>query len=476
MKTSLTTVRLVLRSFSALDFAALRALTRQPEITDILPDWAMSDKELVAYLAAWESLYLRFNPQNPEWLFAMTLAEGGELIGWVGIWPKDGLDSAFPEVAYAISRDYRGLGLVSEAVQAATAELFACSPLPAIVGIVKDWTQPSYRVLDHAGFLPRGKVTVSGEGEFDLRVLSRPGLAQSAPVVLRAATVADAPALAAVQKMAYLDNARRWGPWSSDSASAGPGGYDVPGHVAYMIQMSHYYVIELAGVMVGGTGCQGPIAGKVFVEYLHIDPAFGRQGLAGKALLLLEELIPAGNIWLLATSAHSLDNQRFYQKCGYRIVGSEPDAVYFERQLRPNAPGAEHHLQQKLDYNSWSDCAMADAIFYNCNLENSRFIDVNMVGVKLHNANLSGLSIGDARLARLKISNASWGGAHLQDLARGWHPDDEVVVMERCDLAGAQITDCDLRQAQITSQQLDGLMINGIAYSDLLQAWQQRKG
>ncbi|WP_182075130.1 GNAT family N-acetyltransferase [Deefgea sp. CFH1-16] len=306
MQTSLSTARLVLRTFTGNDFTALRALTQQAEIIDILPDWAMSDAQLRDYLAAWQQFYLTEHEPISEWLYAITLAKSNELIGWVGIWPKDGLQSSFPEVAYAIGREHRQCGLTTEAVAAATQAFFASSNTAALVAIVKDWNIGSRRVVEKVGFLPRGKTTVPrgntivphdkttvpDEGEFDFFILPRPNLASTAAVQLRAATTDDAEQLAAIQRAAYLAHARRCGPWSSDSDSAGSGGYDCPHKMAYAIATSHYFAIEVAGVCVGGIAYLGPIAGQAYVEYLHVDPAFGRQGIATQALAQLEKLVP----------------------------------------------------------------------------------------------------------------------------------------------------------------------------------------
>ncbi|QZA82452.1 GNAT family N-acetyltransferase [Deefgea piscis] len=487
MQTSLSTARLVLRTFTGNDFAALRDLTQQAEIIDILPDWAMSDAQLRDYLAAWQRIYLAEHEHVSEWLYAITLAKSNELIGWVGIWPKDGLQSSFPEVAYAISHEHRQCGLTTEAVAAATQAFFAGSNTAALVAIVKDWNIASRRVIEKTGFLPRGKTNVprgettaprgktklQDDGEFDFFILPRPALASTAAVQLRPATADDAEQLTAIQRAAYQEHATRWGPWSSDSDSAGSGGYDCPHKMAYAIASSHYFAIEIAGVCIGGIAYLGPIAGQAYVEYLHVDPAFGRQGIATQALAQLEGLVPQANSWSLSTSAHSKDNERFYIKCGYQVVDRYDNCVTFIRHLRANPSNAQHHCGLNLNANDWNDCAIADATFFSSNLNGSRFIDTCMQDAQLHNVNLSRLSIGDARLGGIKIGHASWGGAHLHDLARGWHGDTDAVTIERCDLAGAQIRDCDLSQAQINSDQLDGLQINGVAYADLLAAWKR---
>lgn len=175
MRTNLITERLNLRCFTPDDFAALYALTRQAQITDILPDWAMTAEQLHGYLAWWQGNYSAFNPQQPLWLYAICLVGDGELIGWVGLWDKEGLNSPYPEVAYALSCDYRGKGYAAEAVICACAELYThCPDLPAIVAIVKESNTASRAVVQRAGFLPNGTVVLPEEGEFDLFIQLRP--------------------------------------------------------------------------------------------------------------------------------------------------------------------------------------------------------------------------------------------------------------------------------------------------------------
>jgi RimJ/RimL family protein N-acetyltransferase len=179
MQALLHSSRLVLRRFKLSDFDALFALTRQTEITDILPDWAMTQEQIRSLLDYWVGQgYPDFDPQSAAMLYAVCLSCTDTLIGWVGLWPKEGLDSPFPEVAYAISRDHRREGYCSEAVSAACAALFAACPnLPAIAAIVKDWNIASQGVVEKAGFLPRGKTTLPDDGEFNLFLLQRSDLA-----------------------------------------------------------------------------------------------------------------------------------------------------------------------------------------------------------------------------------------------------------------------------------------------------------
>ncbi|WP_028451649.1 GNAT family N-acetyltransferase [Chitinilyticum aquatile] len=477
MLANLTTARLTLRRFTSDDFDALFALTRQPEITDILPDWAMSTEQLQGYLHWWQENYPKFDPQKPEWLYAVCLPDSGELIGWVGLWEKEGLDSPFPEVAYALSRDHRGKGYASEAVSAACSELYTCCPdLPAIVAIVKEWHAPSRGVITRAGFLPRGSTTLPDDGEFDFFVLPRPGLVRSHGVSLRKATPADAPVLAALHDAAFADHFRRWGPWNPlDSTAESAAGYGSPQMICYLLKATQYFCIESGGVLAGGIAVEGPFAGVAHVASFYIDPALGRQGIGQQALRLVEAEFPDVRCWDLATSAASEDNARFYQRCGYAETACEDGFRYFQRRLQEaeDRPGWRNGVVETAP--AWYDSALLQAVFFGCGLPDVVFDNCSLVDARLHNVNATGLRIGDARLARVELCHASWGGAYLHDLARGWNGDPEPVSIERCDLGSARIADCDLRGARIEGGQLDGLVIDGVPYSELRAAWEARQ-
>ncbi|WP_028456431.1 GNAT family N-acetyltransferase [Chitinilyticum litopenaei] len=486
MRSSLTTARLTLRCFTPADFDALFALTRQPEITDILPDWAMSAAQLQDYLHWWQDNYPQFDPQKPAWLYAVCLTASGELIGWVGLWPKEGLDSPFPEVAYALSRDHRRQGYMSEAVIAACSELHTqCPDLPAIVAIVKDWHAASRGVVTRAGFLPRGTATLPDDGEFDFFVLPRPQLARRFPVRLRPARESEAGLLAALQTAAYREHARRWGPWNPDaSAAAGPGGHDSPELIRYLIRSAHYLVIEAGGVMAGAVCVEGPYGREGYIAWLFIDPALGKQGLGQQALAALDAQFPEVDCWNLGTSLRSEDNRRFYLRCGYQETGCDAAFRYFRRQRRESQPQPGHYSGVALAQPYWHDSLLNEALFYDCALPGLRLANSTMIDAHFHNVNVTGLRIGDARLAGLELCHASWGGAYLHDLARGWHDDHAPVRLERvdlgsasiadCELRDARLVDCDLRDARIEGGRLDGLLIAGVPYAELRAAWEAR--
>ncbi|KZE75336.1 GNAT family N-acetyltransferase [Paenibacillus elgii] len=164
---------LIIREFTLEDLAGLRELTWQSEITDVLPDWRMSEEQLNQFLSFVISSYENFDPDHVRFLLALEHKQGRRLIGWCGVFPNDLLPPAEREIAYAVSKDYRNRGYVSEAVRAVAAHVFECTSLGEIVAIVKPFNAPSRRVVEKAGFEHRRRVTLSDQCEYDYFILSK---------------------------------------------------------------------------------------------------------------------------------------------------------------------------------------------------------------------------------------------------------------------------------------------------------------
>jgi len=158
---------ITLRPFTRNDFQALYALTRQREITDILPDWNMTEEQLTGFLGFVIASYDNFSPEDVRILLAMEHKQDRKLIGWCGVFPNDKLPSEQREVAYAISKDYRSRGYTSEAVIAIVDSMFRHTQLSEIVAIVKPFNIPSRKVVEKAGFRHVELRTLADGAEYD---------------------------------------------------------------------------------------------------------------------------------------------------------------------------------------------------------------------------------------------------------------------------------------------------------------------
>lgn len=165
------TASLVLREFTFEDYEELYGLTRQREITDILPDWDMTREQLMGFLRFVIGSYAKFNAKDVRVLLAIE--REGKLAGWCGVFPNDKLPPAEREIAYAMSKDYHGKGYATEAVSGMVSYIFRSTALQEIAAIVKPFNTASRRVLDKAGFRYVQLVRLSDEADYDYLVMER---------------------------------------------------------------------------------------------------------------------------------------------------------------------------------------------------------------------------------------------------------------------------------------------------------------
>lgn len=177
MKNSMVieTASLQLRPFAREDSKALYELTRQSEITDILPDWKMSSEQLDDFLDFVISSYDSFNPDDVRILLAVEHKADRKLIGWCGVFPNDMLEPPERELAYAISKDYRNSGYTTEAAKGLLSCVFNHSSLQQIVAIVKPFNIASRRVVEKAGFSHVRLVTLSDQADYHYFAVERGG-------------------------------------------------------------------------------------------------------------------------------------------------------------------------------------------------------------------------------------------------------------------------------------------------------------
>lgn len=162
------TERLILREFDLSDAEALFRICCQKDITDIQPEWKMSREQTAGFLHFVTGQYQPFREALPDItdqgiLFAITLKESGELIGWCGTWPKEGLPCPNREVAYALSKTYWGTGYMTEAVKALIAFLFEHTGIEQLSGVALPRNKASQRVLEKCGFRYAGRLTLENK-------------------------------------------------------------------------------------------------------------------------------------------------------------------------------------------------------------------------------------------------------------------------------------------------------------------------
>ncbi|MCM3134295.1 GNAT family N-acetyltransferase [Paenibacillus polysaccharolyticus] len=373
----------MLRPFNLQDQATLAALTQQPEITDLLPDWQMTEEQLSEFLQFVVGNYEQFDPQDVRVMLAVIHQESRELIGWCGVFPNDMLDPSDREIAYAISRDHRNKGYITEAVGALIAYLFEHTSLNGIVGIVKTNNQASRRVLEHTCFqyvnrrrLSDGEVydyfelhSTNSDGEASSQIISK-----SLSINLRRAEHEDAVVLTAICTRAFDHAMHVWanGEKKLDSNLCPPGYNAVRLH-EYVIREWDYYVVEADGCAIGGVSINVLGYGIARLDKIYIDPVCQGCGVGSQAIRQIETVFPHILRWRLETSGRQTSNHHFYEKLGYvRIYASDAEYGY-EKKI--DAEGRQHnrekereHVQANLDSMWYSSSTMRNSRITDCDL------------------------------------------------------------------------------------------------------------
>ncbi|WP_440114581.1 GNAT family N-acetyltransferase [Paenibacillus sp. QZ-Y1] len=475
---------ITLRPFTLKDHAAVYAITRQPEITDILPDWKMTEEQLHDFLQFVVGSYEQFNPVDVRILLAVVHNRDQQIIGWCGVFPNDMLDSADREVAYAISRDYRNKGYITEAVHALTTYLFEHTLLKRIVGIVKPFNHASRKVLEYRGFHYVSRRKLVDQAVYDYFELYKvqPEQAHSHGVQnairLRRAQDEDAVVLTEMCSRAFDHAIKFWSDGADDlDNNIHPPGYSSVRMHSYVIREWDYYVVESDGCAIGGVSVNVLGRRHARLDKIFIDPVCQGRGVGSQVMMLIEAEFPEIENWKLETSGRQLDNHRFYEKMGYVCMYSYKDECGYEKSksVESSEQALSGALSKDLDepviefYQ-----ANLDSVRYSTsNLTNTRITDCNLSGSKLTNLNMTNILLADLRLSGSAIEFAALDGVHFRDTHLG--PDSVPMQWAHCDLSGSRFSDCNLTNVQLDQCQVAGMKINGVAIEELLAAYEAGK-
>ena len=154
---TLTTSRLNLRPFTAVDVAPLHRILGQDQILRYFPQPDPPDLARVERLVAGQLQH--WAERGLGW-WAVELRATGELLGWNGLQYLPETDEV--EVGYLLSRPHWDQGLATEAALAALRFGFETLALNRIVGIVHPENVASQRVLEKAGLARVGEADYFG--------------------------------------------------------------------------------------------------------------------------------------------------------------------------------------------------------------------------------------------------------------------------------------------------------------------------
>lgn len=477
---------ITLRPFSLEDQAVLRMFTQQPEITDILPDWKMNEEQLRDFLHFVVGSYDQFNPADVRIMLAVEHNEDQRIIGWCGVFPIDMLDSSDREVAYALSKDYRNRGYITEAVHALTTYLFEHTQLNRIVGIVKPFNVPSRKVLERTGFhyVTRRRLADGAAYDYFERFKDKEQTEQAnllgneSAIRLRRARQEDDTVLAEISKRAFEHAMSIWSKGEEDlDSNLCPPDYASPRFHNYILREWDYYVVELNGCPIGGVSINGLGHKHARLDKIFIDPVSQGLGLGSQVLKLIEAAYPHIEVWKLETSGRQPGNHHFYEKMGYVRTYASIDEYGYEKRLSKTS------TQPYLARSPQVGTDELNAEFYQANLEGTRFsssnladsriTDCNMNRGKFTNLNMTEVLLADLRLTNSSVEFVAMDGVQFRDTHLG--VDKVPMNWEHCDLGGSRFLHCDFRGVRLEQCQVEGMEINGVAIEDLFAAYESLK-
>ena len=166
----LRTERLVLRGWRDEDLEALVELDSDPEVMRYVGDGKPRTREEAAagfdrFRATWAELGYG--------LFAVELAETGELTGWTGLAVPTFLPEVMPavEIGWRLFRRHWGRGIATEAAREALRFGFEDAELDRVVSICHVDNEPSRRVMEKLGMRQDRLTSVPAHGK-QVRVLA----------------------------------------------------------------------------------------------------------------------------------------------------------------------------------------------------------------------------------------------------------------------------------------------------------------
>jgi uncharacterized protein YjbI with pentapeptide repeats len=110
-------------------------------------------------------------------------------------------------------------------------------------------------------------------------------------------------------------------------------------------------------------------------------------------------------------------------------------------------------------------------------ISNSRFDDVNMSGAHFENVNLSGSRFHDINFSNVTFTAAQIGGTTFKHIGPpdGSHAKQRPVTFEEGILCDSVFRKVDLTNVQLIDCNIEGMTIDGILISDLLDGYRRKK-
>ena len=156
------TERLCLRCFRRRDAAAASYNSRQPSVAHFMSDMVLPSPKDARRWIRW--LNGKIDTGVPCVVLAVELKAHKKCVGLIGAAPKRELGNEI-EILFEIADGYQNRGYITEAGKALIAWVFANTPAPWLVAIVKHGNLASQRVISKLGFRYFGERRIEYDGQ-----------------------------------------------------------------------------------------------------------------------------------------------------------------------------------------------------------------------------------------------------------------------------------------------------------------------
>lgn len=306
--------RVQLRRLRVADLPLFQHYRADPEVGRYQGWQPMDDAAATAFLAEMaEMAATNFCPPGRWCQIAIADVHADALIGDIGLCLA--ADGEALELGFTLAREWQGSGRAAEAVQLVLQAVWAWTPAQRVLALSDVRNGASVRLLQRLGFRRYATLQAVFRGEPCSEhhfVLHRAGHPDHHSPVLRAATAADADAVARV----LVESRAALLPFANAAHTPD----EVRAWVAHTLLPAGGVTLALVGGRVQGVLATAVAAdGTGWIEQLYVHPTQVGAGL-GRALLAaaLQALPRPVHLYTFQANVHA---REFYERHGFKAIG-----------------------------------------------------------------------------------------------------------------------------------------------------------
>jgi len=311
------TQRLVLRPFRRGDAAAASRNSTRPNVAHYMSDMVQTTRRDARCWIRWVNRK-KFDVGVPCVVLAVTRRSDKKCIGLIGVAPKRELGGEI-EILFSIADEHQNQGYITEAGRAMLQWVFAHTPAPYLVAIVKHDNPASSRVIEKLGFACAGERRIDYDGkatDFHYNRLERPGATRPEPITESTRALVTA----------FIGEA-----WSGTAML-------IRGEVIDMTRVDGFVWLEPDGATIRGLITYIVRGGAC--EITSLNSTLENRGVGTALVELVKDKARAlgcARLQLITTN-DNVNAIKFYQKRGFDLAGVNLDAIDRARALKPTIP------------------------------------------------------------------------------------------------------------------------------------------